>query len=167
PDPELSISKRLKNEPIGKFDPDYPDYKEQGLLTPQGKDPIYTDVAMFTARCEEYVMGDEYGLQGRYSTLLAGASYKWTMTELTSEERRRIERGSVKTFCKKLNKRFKPSAAEASSRLFNGKYRISNWLAGDSIAAFIQRKAALARQTGLKRDRDVIQAIWPLIDGEI
>ena len=62
PDPELSISKRLKNEPIGKFDPDYPDYKEQGLLTPQGKDPIYTDVAIFTARYKEYVIGDKYGL---------------------------------------------------------------------------------------------------------
>ena len=28
PNLELSISKRLKNEPINKFDPDYLDYKE-------------------------------------------------------------------------------------------------------------------------------------------
>ena len=62
PNLELSISKRLKNEPISKFDPDYLDYKEQGLLTPQGKDPIYTDVAIFIARYKEYVIGDKYSL---------------------------------------------------------------------------------------------------------
>ena len=62
PNLELSISKRLKNELISKFDPDYLDYKEQGLLTLQGKDPIYINVAIFIAYYKEYVISDKYGL---------------------------------------------------------------------------------------------------------
>ncbi|KAG5810041.1 hypothetical protein H9Q74_014111 [Fusarium xylarioides] len=162
------ISKKIRKETLGIFDPDNPDDKDhQGLITTSSGKTIYTDVHMFCEHLYLFKRFGEFSLTEYYVGMLAGKASAWLMSELDGASRGRFLNLPVTEFGRKLTERFKRPDTEILEDLQRTRFTPKLVLRGVTLAQWAQRKASLARQVGYNKDHTVVLMLFNQIDIEI
>ncbi|KAF5971878.1 TY3B-TY3B protein [Fusarium bulbicola] len=126
------LSKKMRKETLGIFDPDNPDDRDnQGLITTSSGKKIHTDVFMF---CEHHSVFKRFGndsLKDYYVGMLAGKASAWMTSELDSASRTRLLSLLITEFSRKLTERLKRPDTNILDELHKSRY--TRKLAGHGI----------------------------------
>ncbi|SCO49698.1 uncharacterized protein FFNC_12787 [Fusarium fujikuroi] len=137
------LSKKIRKETLGIFNPDNPDDKDnQGLITTSSGKTIYIDVFMFCEHLSVFKRFGEYSLTDYYVGMLSGKASAWLMSKLDS-----------------------PS--HILNELHSSRYTPKVAARGITLAQWAQRKAGLAKQIGYTQDSTIIITLFNKIDIEI
>ncbi|VTT76585.1 unnamed protein product [Fusarium fujikuroi] len=162
------LSKKIRKETLGIFDPDNPDDKDnQGLITTSSGKTIYTDVFMFCEHLSVFKRFGEYSLTDYYVGMLSGKASAWLMSELDSPSRNRLLNLPITEFGRKLTERFKRPDTDILNELHSSRYTPKVAARGITLAQWAQRKAGLAKQIGHTQDSTIITTLFNKIDIEI
>ncbi|KAI0844153.1 hypothetical protein F5Y00DRAFT_249303 [Daldinia vernicosa] len=109
--PGTSSVSQLRREDIGRFNPDYPDPKNVGMIF-DGNTPIFTDLDRFVERVESFLedhvtaAANEKQLKLLFEILLDGPAALWWSYELTYDDRRSLRRAGLAQMLAALKRRF-------------------------------------------------------------
>ncbi|PNP51610.1 hypothetical protein FNYG_15889 [Fusarium nygamai] len=162
------ISKKIRKETLGIFDPDNPDDRDrQGLITTSTGKTIYTDVFMFCEHLYLFKRYGEFSLTEYYVGMLTGKASAWLMSELDGASRNHFLSLPITDFGRKLTERFKRPDTEILEDLYRTRFTPRLVLRGITLAQWAQRKAGLAKQVGYNEDHTIVTTLFNQIDIEI
>ncbi|SCN71791.1 uncharacterized protein FFE2_02383 [Fusarium fujikuroi] len=118
-----NLSKKIRKETLGIFDPDNPDNKDnQGLITTSSGKTIYTDVFMFCKHLLVFKQFSKYSLTDYYIGMLSGKVSAWLISKLDSPSRNRLLNLPITEFGRKLTERFKRLDIDILNELHSSRY---------------------------------------------
>ncbi|SCO14500.1 related to TY3B-TY3B protein [Fusarium fujikuroi] len=148
------LSKKIRKETLGIFDPDNPDDKDnQGLITTSSGKTIYTDVFMFCEHLSVFKRFGEYSLTDYYVGMLSGKASAWLMSELDSPSRNRLLNLPITEFGRKLTERFKRPDTDILNELHSSRYTPKVAARGITLAQQCEQRRTTIKQFCRSNDR--------------